>query len=70
MKERGSLIGQEINLGKKKKGVIKTFEEEKEVEKGIKKLPHYIVEVENPWGVDEVDVPVVAIKKEGKRKSN
>lgn len=60
------MIGQEIKLGKKK-GVLKSFKEEEEIGGGVKKLAHYVAEVENPWGIDEVDVPVVAIRKRGDR---
>lgn len=66
MNERESRIGRTIRLGKKRKGIIRSFKEEEEVEKEIFKLAHYKVEVKNIWGIDEIDVPEIAIeKKEG-----
>lgn len=63
MKE--NLIGREVNMGKKRKGIIRKLTPEQDVEKGIKKLPFYTVDVEMPWGVDEHEVPVVALREEG-----
>lgn len=62
MKEGQPLIGEMIRLGKGKKGKIIKHTDEQEVEKGIKKLAHFTAEVENPWGIDEVEIPDVAIE--------
>lgn len=66
MKERASLIGQEVRIGKKRKGRITKFTPEQEEGQGIYKLPFYTAEVDNPWGTDEIEIPEVALREEKK----
>ena len=62
MNERGNYIGREVNMGKKRKGIIRRLTPEQDVEKGIKKLSFYTVEVEMPWGIEEREVPEVVLR--------
>lgn len=62
MNERGNYIGREVNMGKKRKGIIRRLTPEQDVEKGIKKLSFYTVEVEMPWGIEELEVPEVVLR--------
>lgn len=67
MNERENYIGREVNMGKKRKGIIRRLTPEQDAEKGIKKLSFYTVEVEMPWGIDEHEVPVVALRDDEKK---
>ena len=62
MNERENYIGREVNMGKKRKGIIRRLTPEQDVEKGIKKLSFYTVEVEMPWGIEEREVPEVVLR--------
>ena len=62
MNERENYIGREMNMGKKRKGIIRRLTPEQDVEKGIKKLSFYTVEVEMPWGIEEREVPEVVLR--------
>lgn len=54
-------------MGKKRKGIIRSFTDETDEGEGLKKLPFYTVDVEMPWGTDEYEVPEVALREEEKK---